>query len=453
MGERRYIDFNLYLTRPSEAQGGCRVALLPSREVGETITPVTVGADQGPPEDLLPLLAAKQITLRKLVEFGKGLANWLLPEDTIRPLFREALKLAGNGGGVRLRLIIADHGLKKFPWEYAFFDPMGGADSMRGFLLLDPRISMVRHEPLPLPHPEPVEGKSEPTDLKMVIAAASPVGQRELQIDKEVRTIQEALKDFNVEGVRITNAPPLMDATPPEVAKALMGAGSTFVFHFVGHGTTETSSDPFSRGATKEEGFLYFIEDKSSKTAAKVRADDLARYLQQAGVRLAVMGACHTGSRSEHYPWDGVAGAFAARGIPATVAMQYEVIDSLAIQFTRSFYGALAGGLTIDEAMSFGRLAMYGESPPDLENLVNVEWGVPVLYSRMPDGKMIPELSRRETETASNIRISIQQAVESIEKGGEVIGIAGRIDKGIFKVVQKAGAVKGKAVGVDLDSL
>ena len=49
MNQRQYIDFKLFLTRPPDGQG-CQVALLPTPEVGETITPVNVPADQLPTE-------------------------------------------------------------------------------------------------------------------------------------------------------------------------------------------------------------------------------------------------------------------------------------------------------------------------------------------------------------------------------------------------------------------
>lgn len=91
-----------------------------------------------------------------MVALGKKLANCLLPEGIIRERFRAAYDRAGIDGGVRLRLIISDYALKAWPWEYAFFNFLGGSESrcMLGFLALNPRISLVHHEPLPYPHPE-----------------------------------------------------------------------------------------------------------------------------------------------------------------------------------------------------------------------------------------------------------------------------------------------------------
>jgi len=444
MNKRKYIDFKLYVSRVPDVQETIQVALLPTPEVGETITPVTVAFQENAINDDLAYLASKSITLRSLVALGKQLGNWLLPEGTIRSLFTEARKRVGNEGGIRLRLIIADHGLKQLPWEYIYFDPMGGADSMRGFLALDPRVSIVRHEPLPRPHPHVTA--SGRTDLRMVMATASPSDQPGLNMDKEVEAITGALKDFHVGGIGIKIDSVLRDATAPDVAAALRGAESTQLFHFAGHGITEIKTDPFTRGAEREEGFLYFIGDKTTKKAQKIPADDLAKYLQLAGVWLVTLGACYSGARSERNPWDSVAGALVARDIPAVVAMQYEIIDTQAIKFNQAFYSALAGSLSLDEAVTLGRLAIYEETSADIGKVVNVEWGVPVLYSRLPDGILVLE---RETEIASQMRNVIQQTVDTIEEQGMVIGIQGSFVDGNWTVKQKAGTVSGTMIGIE----
>ena len=88
MKQRQYIDFKLYLTAAPDGRGACQVALLPTPEVGETITPVTAPAEDAPPDDLLRQLANGKITLRNLASVGKKLADCLLPQDTIRERFR-----------------------------------------------------------------------------------------------------------------------------------------------------------------------------------------------------------------------------------------------------------------------------------------------------------------------------------------------------------------------------
>ena len=112
--------------------------------------------------------------------------------------FMDSSARAGNEGGVRLRLIIADPALRKWPWEYVYFDPsgVGGPNSMSGFLVLNPRFSIVRHEPLPHPHPIAKDTGTDLTNLRMVVAAASPSTQRELNVDQEVAYITQAVKEF-----------------------------------------------------------------------------------------------------------------------------------------------------------------------------------------------------------------------------------------------------------------
>lgn len=454
---RHYIDFNLCLTRPPTGEG-CQVALLPTPEVGEIVTSVVVPATDGPSPDALPMLARKQITPRNLIAFGKGLANWLLPgtknEDpqSIRSLFVEALKYAGNAGGVRLRLIIADHALKQWPWEYIYFNPTGvdGPETMSGFLALDPRISIVRHEPLPFPHPTRLTTNADITNLRMVIAAASPKTQTKLDVTRELGYIAEALEKFAVDGVRITLVP-LPDATVSEVVQALEGDGSTFIFHFAGHGTTEAvQRDTMNPGQIREEGWLYFVHNKMEQSEHRVRADDLAKQLQAANVRLAVFGACESGQRSERYPWDGVAGALARRNIPAIIGMQYKVLDAYAITFARAFYAALAAGLSLDEACTAGRLAMYGEmgEKPDQEELL--EWGVPVLYSRLPDGVILPERMDQAGEVANQKRMTIQQTIDTITQTGQVIGLKAEKATGDFSVTQGVRIVDGTLIGIEI---
>ena len=58
--------------------------------------------------------------------------------------------------------------------------------------------------------------------------------------------------------------------------------------------------------------------------------------------------------------------------------MQYDISDRAAIEFTGSFYGALAANLPIDAASSEGRKAIASQD--------TAEWGTPLLIMRAPDG-------------------------------------------------------------------
>lgn len=487
---RPYIDFKLYLTGPAGGTAACQVALLPTPEVGETISPVKVLRENIPSAADLQLLAAKMITFSKMVALGKKLADCLLPEGVIRERFRAAYDEAGIDGGVRLRLIIADQTLKAWPWEYAFLDLVGGSESrsMLGFLALNPRISMVRHEPLPFPHPVGEKSAADSTEIRMAFASALPAKQSLLHLDRDLEVIEDSLKSFSVEGVRFALDPVITDATPDDLAGRL--TRGTQIFHFSGHGIPETDG---SATGPHGEAALLLVADKKNKVEARMHASDLAAILQNAGVQLVVLGACYSGKRpgedessQNRYPWNGVASALAAREIPAIVAMQYEVIDISAKAFSRAFYLALASGLSLDEAMSAGRRAMLRETStnPDLETIVDMEWGVPVLYSRLADGQLFPERMKRAGKSAEKFRavirqevtdsikgqltgvealliknaiITVDHEVEVIDRGGEVVGVlAKEIGEGAdISIKGKAKSVQngGKMVGLRLDEL
>src|SRR5262249_10877774 len=76
-------------------------------------------------------------------------------------------------------------------------------------------------------------------------------------------------------------------------------------------------------------------------------------------------------------------GAMLARaGVPAVLAMQYEITDRAALELTRTFYEALAGGLPVDAALTEARLAIN----VGIHN--SLEWGTPVLFLRASDSML-----------------------------------------------------------------
>lgn len=99
-----------------------------------------------------------------------------------------------------------------------FLDLVGGpeSESMLGFLALNPRISLVRHEPLPYPHPEREKTTEDVTDIHMAFASVLPKKQPKLQLKKDLEVIKDALKDL-----RFTLDPVLTDATPDDLTQKL----------------------------------------------------------------------------------------------------------------------------------------------------------------------------------------------------------------------------------------
>ncbi len=401
---RDYKDFLLELRDYKD--GSYTVAMPPSAEWGEP-EPVRVELKLDAIQTDLDALEAKDIYVEDLIPLGKELLNRLLPAGPMREKFVAAVRQAPLEGGIRLRLLIRDVELQQIPWEYCYLQLTEGEVNRSHFLVLQPKISLVRHPPKEGPLPN--LGMSDQGSIRMLAAMANPEapGIPTLKLSKEKRVLEKALGDFRVEGVTLKWQPVIEDVTEEELDAALTTKPD--IFHFSGHGQFKDQDD---------WGSLLLIKEKADRKPAYLAANALADRLAAAGVRLTVLGACESGRINGKSGWTGVAPALIAAGIPAVLAMQYKVLDDMAILFSQAFYLSLAAGLTIDEAVTAGRLAMLHKSSEK-----GVEWGVPTLYLRATDGVLFPPITQKDSPSAENLKFSIQQVVEANLKGGTVEGI------------------------------
>jgi len=371
-----------------------------------------------------------------LIALGRALALLLLPpnkeEDAtgIRDLLAESLIEAGPDRGLRLRLRLPPL-LSALPWEYVYVDRAGGGDGMDGFLALDPRVAIVRHEVLSAPaHLPLVTG-----DIKVVIALASAEGLPPLDLAKEKADLEQVFGDQ----AGITPVF-LEDATLDEIQAAIPG---TRVFHFAGHGM-------FARQMGDLPG-TYTGTGALALEGQPVDAGQLGINLRGNGVRLAVLGGCETGRRDGISVWSGIAPALVKAEVPAVVANQYSILDKCAIAFSRQFYRALAGGLSIERAVSAGRIAAYNADPNGRD------WGVPVLYLRAADGLLFGGVAdsdvRQRARAAAEVEVNVR--VKEVAAGGEVLGgDMSRILAGKLAVaVSVSGTVCGKVVGLKAEQI
>ena len=108
-------------------------------------------------------------------------------------------------------------------------------------------------------------------------------------------------------------------------------------------------------------------------------------------LRLVVLNSCEGARTTLTDPYAGVATTLIRLGVPAVVAMQFEISDDAAVLFAEELYTNLIGRQDpIDAAVAEARKAIYSE-------VDKVEWATPVLYVRDPDA----ELFRFEVEKAA----------------------------------------------------
>ena len=93
-----------------------------------------------------------------------------------------------------------------------------------------------------------------------------------------------------------------------------------------------------------------------------------------------MLNACEGARGDKRDLFSSTAATLARRGLPAVLAMQYDITDRAAVEYTRTFYEALADQLPVDAALAEARAAIH------LSINNSLEWGTPVLYLRAPDG-------------------------------------------------------------------
>ena len=148
------------------------------------------------------------------------------------------------------------------------------------------------------------------------------------------------------------------------------GSGPWHIFHFIGHGGFD---------ALREEGLLALCDSEGHPDT--MTATELGREIaDHPTLRLVVLNACESATAAKRDIFSSTAATLVRRGVPAAIAMQYEITDRAAVEFTELFYEALAEGLPVDAAVTDARKGLSNAIRDTLE------WGIPVLMTRSPDG-------------------------------------------------------------------
>ncbi|HEX2701154.1 MAG TPA: CHAT domain-containing protein [Acidimicrobiales bacterium] len=289
--------------------------------------------------------------------FGSEMFDALFTGD-VRSLFdRSRQEAVRRGADLRIQLRFDSADMAALPWEFLY-------DARRGeYLCLSTTTPVVRYVELA----EPQEPLAVAPPLRLLAMAASPSDLPALDVQQERARMETALGRLDgrfelhwVEG-----------QTWRDLQGALR-AGPWHAFHFVGHGGFD---------ANLGEGVIALTADGGG--THRLCATDLGRLLgDHHPLRLAVLNACD-GARADRMDvFSSTAAVLVRRGTPAVVAMQYEITDRAAVELSRAFYGALAAGLPVDEALGEARKSVALAVPGTLE------WGTPVLYLRAPEGRI-----------------------------------------------------------------
>ena len=295
---------------------------------------------------------------RQLLEdFGGQLFEAVFCGPVGECLERSRMTAENKEAGLRIRLRLPG-ALANVPWEYLY-------DAQHGFLGLDPETALVRHLELPAPvRPFPI---SPPLRiLAMISAPSDTVG---LEVEQEWDRLNDTLGDLTRRGLVTVDR---LESGNLAALQRPLRLTEYHVLHFIGHGGYDENA---------QDGALA-LEGADGKTRL-VTGRDLGMMIRNRrhSLRLVVLNACEGARSAQDDPFGGVAQALVHQGIPAVIAMQFEISDTAAITFSQSFYQAIADGLPVDVATVEARRAMFAEGN-------EIEWATPVLYLRSTDGRV-----------------------------------------------------------------
>ncbi|MFQ6016400.1 MAG: tetratricopeptide repeat protein, partial [Anaerolineae bacterium] len=278
---------------------------------------------------------------------------------SVQALYAQSLGMVGEERGLRLRLRLAPPELSVLPWEFLY------DQERQEFIALSPQKPLTRY----IACPERILPLQTRPPLRILVVTACPPDLPALDIDKEKRLLQEALGSLiERKAVQIEF---LEKATMSQVVDKVREG--YHVLHFIGHGILEEESG---------KGYLIFEDEWGGKNL--IDGQTLGNVLKGTSVRLLFVNACESAKVTQRESSLGLAPALIEAGMPAVVAMQTEIPDETATILSREFYSALVDNYPVDAALAEARKVIWSELGTD-----NIDWAIPVLFMRAPDGRIL----------------------------------------------------------------
>jgi hypothetical protein len=347
-----------------------------------------VGTDEPSPD--LPVLG------REL--FGS------LFDSSMRTLLRSSQEAADDRKwGLRIKLRIEAPELAMLPWEFLYDPERDDYVSLASSRPLVRYISLdAPSDPLAIARP-----------LRILGVIASPPGLRPLNVERERQRLERAVDALRGRGdVDLV----WLGGQSARYLQAALRDGPWHVLHFVGHGGYDKAAG---------QGFVVLVNDEGGPKLLYAR--DLAHLVDDHhDLRLVVLNACDGARGNEVDLFSSSASFLVRHGTPAVVAMQFEITDQAAIEFSRSFYEAIADGAPIDTALGEARKSM------SIANQRSLEWGTPVLYTHAADGRLfdVKRVTRRARARRTPVAAGTEVAIVFDAAEGEPVAALARLLEG-----------------------
>jgi len=329
-------------------------------------------------------------------EFGTRLFDAVFAGEVGSKFQRSIDEVERNHQGLRLRLRVDEQSsLYELPWEFLYSRSLGR------FLVLSVDTPLVRFIDLP----QRIAPLALVPPLRVLVVVPSPIDVPSVDSAGELARLEEATAQLQAD--RLLELHLLENATFAGLHHELRRRGGDapvfHVLHFIGHGAFDRNTG---------QGSLIFQDGRGR--ARRVSGHDLGMILHDhSTLRLAILNACEGARSCRDDPLGGVAQSLVRQGIPAVVAMQFEVTDETAKIFADQFYSSLADGQPVDAATAEARRGILTSDNA-------VEWATPVLYLRSPDGDVFDLAERPEKPVVARVAAQRKSVVSDFVVGTPV---------------------------------
>ena len=291
----------------------------------------------------------------------------------------------------------------------------------KGFLFQGARPVRVRRR-LPIKDHLPIPVVAPP--IRVLLITARPEDEACGYIDHRASSLPlvaatEELGDL----LRLTQLhPPTYPALEAELARAQQAGEPYHVVHFNGHGTYDRR--------VGLGGLCFEDPNDTQKLTGRghqtVLTDRLGPLLTDYRIPLVFLEACQSAKAEQS--GQSVASELLRRGVASVVAMSHSVLVETARKFVAAFYGELARGQRVGQAMLAGQLALHSDHSRGqrygIGELTLEDWFVPVLYQEKQDPQLFE--ATPAPQTREDIRERLRARLGAVPPEPVDTGFVGR---------------------------
>lgn len=255
-----------------------------------------------------------------------------------------------------------------------------------------------------------------PLPVRLLVVVCRPLDAGFIDPRAVSRPLLEAIEGLGSRVAVEFLSPPTLEALTRRLRDKK--APPVHVVHFDGHGVYDA-----------KEGLGYLLFEDPRHGSDRVDANRLGTLLSNCGVPLMVLNACQSAGQEKANPYASVAARLIRAGVGSVLAMNYSVLVTAACRFVEAFYGGLAEGLTVGQAVDAGRLGLLGDEArlklarrdaagKVVEETVSLrDWFLPALYQQAADPVIFAPAAGAATSAGQPRALSDPQAPGGLPAG------------------------------------